>query len=442
MNDLEINRFQHSKRQITIVGILITGSYLVLTLLLSIAAPFSDSDLAPSLALVLHAIFASFVLSLYMHKGVILFLGAFFLRILLLFIDLYLREFVSIPHSGADTEFFYRLAIEASSHTPFSVETKSAGLFSRIIGAIFYFVGPVRIWAQYLNVIVGILLVLCIDYICIQLMIKEQNRRKAVLLAAFLPTSIIMSSILLREIMPTLFVALSLSAFINWYHKGNASFLIPSFIYIFIASMFHSGVIGLAIGYFFLVIFYNFREKKLRFSIKSITLFSLILAGTFGAFFFLGDAVLYKFRGVEEFEDLAIKGSAMGGSGYLTGLQINTPLQFILYAPIRAFYFIFSPLPMNWRGFNDIFTFLFDSIFYLFVCYLLIKRLKFNLQNKLTVGIVISIIATSIIFGVAVGNAGTAMRHRQKLSPFFIILLFGIKETQNEKRKTKKIVVR
>ena len=37
--------------------------------------------------------------------------------------------------------------------------------------------------------------------------------------------------------------------------------------------------------------------------------------------------------------------------------------------------------------------------------------------------LIISILATSYIFGIGVSNAGTAIRHRQKIISLFIILL-------------------
>lgn len=422
--------------------LLIIGSYFVLSLLMTIVAPINDNSLLLSSAIMLHTLFTCNIFFHFNKNRSIIYTSAYALRIIILFIDLFLNEFVSIPHSGTDTELFYRLAIKASEHTPFSSETQFASMYGRFVGTIFYFIGPVRLWAQYLNVIVGTLLVLCIDYMCIQLRLKEKNRKKAVLLAAFLPTSIIMSSILLREIIPTLLVALSLSAFVRWYQRGKTAPLASSFLFLFLASAFHSGVIGLAFGYFFLVAFYDHKRRKLQFSLKSVASFIIVISGSTFVFLVFGDTILYKFNKVEEVNDLLGELNNRGGSAYLTGLQINSPLQFILYAPIRAFYFLFSPLPMNWRGFSDLFTFFLDSTFYLYASYLLIKNFKQAIQHKLLAGIAISLLAASLIFGAGVGNAGTAMRHRQKLSPFFIILLFGIKETQNEKRKTKKIVLR
>ena len=50
--------------------------------------------------------------------------------------------------------------------------------------------------------------------------------------------------------------------------------------------------------------------------------------------------------------------------------------------------------------------------------------LKKNNRNKnLSIILIISILATSYIFGIGVSNAGTAIRHRQKIISLFIILL-------------------
>ena len=72
----------------------------------------------------------------------------------------------------------------------------------------------------------------------------------------------------------------------------------------------------------------------------------------------------------------------------------------------------------------DIITFLIDSLFYLFVFYYFFKHRKsFKYNNKLIFILFISIAVAAIVYGIGVSNAGTAMRHRQKLTPLFIILL-------------------
>ena len=64
-----------------------------------------------------------------------------------------------------------------------------------------------------------------------------------------------------------------------------------------------------------------------------------------------------------------------------------------------------------------------DSIIYLILIYYIsINFKKYVSKSPLAISIFIMILIVSIIFGIGVANAGTAMRHRQKIFPIFIIL--------------------
>ena len=79
---------------------------------------------------------------------------------------------------------------------------------------------------------------------------------------------------------------------------------------------------------------------------------------------------------------------------------------------------------MNWRGFLDAFTFITDSMLYLItIIYYLKNKNKLGDKRSLAITLLWMIIGSSLIFGIGVSNAGTAIRHRQKLIPLFLIVL-------------------
>lgn len=110
------------------------------------------------------------------------------------------------------------------------------------------------------------------------------------------------------------------------------------------------------------------------------------------------------------------------GSRYLARLKITSIPTFIFYSPIKWFFYMFSPLPTNWRGVTDIAVFLLDGCVH-FVClwkalrsisYLKIGNVNGNLN------MIIRIIQTGFwavvlcgfVFGLGTSTAGTAIRHR------------------------------
>ena len=117
-------------------------------------------------------------------------------------------------------------------------------------------------------------------------------------------------------------------------------------------------------------------------------------------------------------------------------MTIDNLFQLILYSPIRAFYFLTAPLPIDWRNFTDMFTFFSDSVLYLgTIIYFIMNRRNLKDKKVLITGLVLALISVSLIFGIGVYNAGTAMRHRQKIVPIFLILLALIMDSRRSSTK-------
>lgn len=396
----------------------------------------SDYETVGLILVIVHGVTSTFILASSGNKYSTLFIWALIARFVFMLWDLYARNIFILPNSEGDTEFFYEWAKIISEDLSYLNASIRGGLYSKIIGVIFYFTGPMRILGQYINVLLGLMVVIYIHKVLNLLKVNDNTIKTILIIAAFFPNSLIMSAIFLREILPTFFVVVSLYYFVKWYLKNNFLIFIWSLFFVGFAAMFHSGVIGLALGYLFMFLFYDHSAEKFRFTIRNFILFIPVLAFVFLFTTQFGDVVFYKFRTLEEPSDIyeSVK-VAEGGSAYLQGLTINNPLQLIVYGPIRAFYFLFSPLPWNWRGIQDIILFIIDSVFYGYVFYYFFKNKKFFLQHKrIVIAILLAIVVVSFIYGIGVSNAGTAMRHRQKIVPVFLVML-GI--MKHEKRRAK-----
>src|SRR5690606_13086225 len=108
-----------------------------------------------------------------------------------------------------------------------------------------------------------------------------------------------------------------------------------------IASMFHSGVIGIFAGYAFFYLFYKKEVNAFRFSSQTIVAFIFIGGIALVASNQFGDALFGKFSDVEDVGDVLRKTNhRAGNSAYLTGLTLNSPGQLVMYSPIKAFYFL------------------------------------------------------------------------------------------------------
>lgn len=394
--------------------------YLILILLKPL---ITDFDAAALIAVLIHVVFSMIVLMTYKDKFV--FLGAYFARLAFLFWDLYFSHIFVLPNSGADTGMFYRQSVYFSENLS-RIMNESGGIYSKLAGFLQYFIGPQRMFIQYINILFGLSIVFLVYKMLLILEVKENIIKVTTLIAAFFPNSLVMSAIFLREIIPTFFVAASLYFFVKWFKGiGSQANIILTLLMLGLGSMFHSGVIGVAVGYVFMFLFYKKETKKFAFSANTILSFFLILLVAWPTMTFIGDKILYKFQAVDKIEDIfATANTRLGGSAYLTSLTITNPIQFVLYTPIKIFYFFTAPLPWSWRGPMDLFTFFTDTTLYLGSLFLYFKnKSRNNVHSKLALGLVVMIIGAGIIFGTGVGNAGTAVRHRQKLVSLFLILL-------------------
>ena len=372
----------------------------------------------------LHITITSVILMSYKSKLKVIFLSAFIARVVVMFWDLLARTIFILPNSGADSEMFYDASLAISNDLSLVGNTRG-GVFSDIMGILFRFIGDQRVVGQYVNVLFGISIIFIIYKILVLLEINKKTEYLVLITASFFPNSIIMSAIFLREIIPTFLVALSLLEFIKWFKIGKLSNAASSIFFLGVASMFHSGVIGIIVGYFYGFLFFDRKHNKLNFSIKTVGAFIIILLVISVSFNYLDGLILRKFRAVEDIADIySTANKRLGGSAYLTGLTINNPIQLVAFGPIKSFFFLTAPLPMNWRGFLDAFTFITDSMLYLItIIYYIKNKNKFGAKRSLAITLLWMIIGSSLIFGIGVSNAGTAIRHRQKLIPLFLIVL-------------------
>lgn len=400
------------------------GFFFEILLLVIIKLFVFDNAAVGILAVFLHMIFTMFVLMSYKVKEKVIFLIAFIARTAFMFWDLYASNIFKLPNSGADTEIFYYSSVSISRDLTLLGSTRG-GMLANLMGLLFKFIGPQRIIGQYINVLFGLSTVFIVYKILLMIDINKKTAKIILLIAAIFPNSLIMSAIFLREIIPTFFMATSLYYFLKWVKYQKLSNALLTLVMVGIASMFHSGVIGVVLGYFYGFLFYHKKDNKLKFSTKTVISFVFVVVVIAISFTYFDDVLFGKFSKIDEIGDVYDQANRRAGSStYLTGLTINNPLQLAIFGPIKSLFFLTSPLPMNWRGFMDIFTFMTDSMLYLITIVYLVKNRKMYGENQaLIICIIWMIVGGAFIFGIGVNNAGTAVRHRQKLVAIFLVLL-------------------
>jgi hypothetical protein len=395
---------------------------LICCVLNSIPVVYDHPDVVANIVIILTSIvfLAEVTKRIRNSKLLLLILLGYFFRILLMVCDLY---WISLPNSGADSNMFQHYAINYLENG----NAGRGGNYSKFLGNIYYFFGSSEIIGRYINILLSIFIIIVLIKILKTIGADYKRIVLAVAMASLLPNFAILNVITLRETIIAVLLALSLYFFILWLYNGKTRRFVFSCFLVLVASSFHSGAVAPLPAYVITLILYNRENKKLRINQKTILLAILV----FVAFSWInnnyGEDLFGKFNQIGHAEDLVNRQSGVrGGSGYDVGLNISNPaLNLIVNTPIRVLYFVLSPVPWDWRGLNDIISFVFSSVFYAYVFYLSFKNINKNELENRTLAIILFImcISSAIIFAWGVENAGTALRHRDKFVAQYILLL-------------------
>ncbi len=353
----------------------------------------------------------------------------YILRIGILFFDVYFKDLYVLPNSGSDSEVFYGRALVYSLNID-SINTLS---FSTIMGYLFYLIGPSRIFSQFVLTLFGVATLHVLFDITTLLELKNKYKKIIMILSSFMPNFIIISSLFLRESIPTFFITCSLLFFLKWFNNDSKKFLLFSFIFVLCACVFHSGCIAIMLGYIIVLFFYNNKKKVFSISFDRTFIGVIFLILLFYLYMNYGSVFFDKMVFANTLDDIA-KTVSSGGSSYAQYVgNSDNIFNFILYSPLRMLYFTFSPFVWQWRGINDVIAFLFDSLVAIYTVFIAIKSLKYRGKYyKLSICLLIVWLSFIFVFGWGTSNTGTAIRHRDKGLIIELLLLicsfYNIKE--------------
>lgn len=354
------------------------------------------------------------------YKGLLI--TGFLLRILILLIDL--NHWMLLPHAGVDAETFNIIATYNITHT---YSTLSLTNYTWVLTFFYYISDCSRAFAQFFNVVLGIGTLLVIRRFLTYINISSKAKQYIMVLATLSPTPIILSGLLIREVWVQFFIALSMLYFFHWFTQGKAKHVIYCLSAILGAAVMHQGMIALGLG--FSIAFICYRPKYGHVKLSGTAIFGILLMLAFVVFFInnmdiMGDKAGRLKNGDTDEALMASYNPLGGGSSYLTWLPIDNAKMALLFSPLKMFYFMYSPIPMDWRGLNDIISFVIDSCMYIYLTWMIWRtKLKNSVLSHFKKFMAITLLITIFIFGLGSSNAGQAMRHRAKILPAMIMTL-------------------
>ncbi len=330
---------------------------------------------------------------------------------------------ITLLYTNDDALGFHNRGILVANNLSLLQKRIYGGYYTKILGILYYLVGVNRLFAENINVLLSIGIYYNVFIIINQFDIKDNFKRNLLeTILVFLPNGIFISASLLREMLIGLFAILSLRYCFNYLNLKDKKYIFLCLSSIMIASIFHSGILFLICGYVLAISFYNFKEKKINMDIKKATVFLILSIALFVFYLSYGDIFASKIVNVDV--EKTIESEAGGGSAYLGGKEINDIGDVIIYTIPKTIYFMFSPMPWDWRGVVDMITFLLDSLIYLYLIYNIIKNHKYLTNERKSVidVLLFGLILTIVVYALGTANAGTATRHRYKIFPYLITI--------------------
>ena len=333
---------------------------------------------------------------------------AYLLRLLFLSIDLFTYPRIALPDGHADEDMFKR------------------GFYPKLMGTLFRFIGTNRFFGQYVSMLPSIVALAFLAFSLYELQINGSVRKRVFGTVCLMPYNAILSSLFIREAFMYMFLSMSYYHIVLWTKsKKEREYFVAAGL-VLPAALFHSGTIAVLIGYIVIRLIYDNKRETVEITIKNV--FAAIVVASLTAFVLSqsGSSFLGKFSSLDSIEEIANTYDFAASSYTRYVGNSDSIINFILYSPLRLFFFVFSPVPFLWRGASDVIAFTFSTMIYVAAIWNVIKYLGLKTEskhNKVRV-IIISFVALAILFVFSWGtsNAGTALRHRDKTLVLFAIL--------------------
>tara|TARA_Y100000389_G_C17437830_1_gene506639 strand:+ start:257 stop:1480 length:1224 start_codon:yes stop_codon:yes gene_type:complete len=357
-------------------------------------------------------------------------LTAFLLRSAFVIIDQY--DMLTLPDSTSDAKKFEHLASEFSKNLGFLVVfdflKNDSLLISKIISIFYTIFGESKMLAKSIGVFLGTASVYLVYHLC-TLIWNIDVAKKAAWVTALFPTLILYSSLTLREVYVVFFLLIGLIGIAKFIRNNSFASFLQVLLSFYVLIFFHG---PLVLGGFVFVFYislklikdqikktdsFKFNKYSFLFILISLTLLILFFTNNF-EIPYLG-RIETLFRLDDSFEK--INSYMNDTASYPLWLTFNNIYDIFTIGIIKIFYFLYSPFIWDIKLYSHLIGFL-DAILYFVFTFYVIKNRYYIWKNPITRILILILACYLIIYGIGIGNFGTAIRHRSKFIVILIVL--------------------
>lgn len=345
---------------------------------------------------------------------------------------LYQVQFRNLPLSGVDWVHYHRfgseLVVATGGDLGVILRSSDWDLFTRITAVTYAVFGTN---SQQMYFLVFVTSLVTFTYLHGAAKILLGDGRKATMVAMLFmvwPNEIVLSVTFLREMPIQLLVAASLYHFLRFWRDRRGVQLLIALTLSLLGTLMHSGVIALPIAYAYLAI-----RAKDRGGLQVVRSALFFLMAVLALRTPLAAPLLAKFGEFADASTLLQPGAAPdptladATTYYLSPDMSAVPL---FQLPYRIVMFALSPLPWQATNLGTAVSVLIEGLPRLFLVAMLLMaywrcRTGDPRRDVLLVVLLLTIVATYVVFSLGVSTYGTAMRHRAKIFPLEIILAYA-----------------
>jgi len=354
---------------------------------------------------------------------------ALIIRVLLLLVGHYI---IPLPGGNLDAEFFERRAWDfgqdgfynALSHFnlgPFV-------FFSWLHSIPYSLFGRSILMGQSIGLLFGIGTIF-FGWKLANILWDSRTANKVGWALALFPSLILYSVLFLREVYIGFFLILAVYGVVNWIKTDSYKSIVLSLMGFIGATLFHGPMLAGAIIFLIVLAATYFKRMlislvNLKFDLKIFTIFlsCIILIGLY-----LSNKISVSYIGAFEnsinIENLLLRthNATQGNASWPEWTKISSGIELLYKVPARSIYFVFSPFPWDIKKLGHLIG-LFDSCLYIYLVLLIIRNIKVIWKDPSLRIILIILLFYICIYGLGVGNFGTALRHKTKFTFMFILL--------------------
>lgn len=346
---------------------------------------------------------------------------------------IYNSKYRNLPFTNIDWHNFDNFAknlLLSSNGNIFKIFINAIDLFTALVTIIYKFFGTNITMIYFYILPFSFILSNYLYKIVYKITNDVKIAQRYSLIILLYPANFIFSLSVLREIPIQCLTIMSFYYFLSYLKDDKMTNLIKSLVFIFLATLMHSGMIGILIIYVYIIVqkkFYN-EYKIFRPWILFIT--AVLMFGL--SFTSLWQPITKRFINIDSTSDVLKTVNYQNDYLIANTQYINNNsssfFELILTVPYRMIMFSMSPFPWQIFNFSTLLSLLLDGVFRYYIvinCIIIFKnRHKFEHESKNIILIIaLILIISDFLFGLGCNNYGQAMRHRTKLLSFELILL-------------------